>query len=186
MVVAEYCTNQETPKAKPRSQNRTKLLIKKIESVAITGQLYNSHEMEILRNALDEQILLTKKWRRRAEQKSIVVSDMSCKLSGIHDTLSNVLKARGLRPLDFFVDTGDSDHPHLRNGQHIHVSQIDFTQDRACPGNPPCEMKNTTMCVNCEMLFTNSALMAMINQSIFLRRSTIGRSSTGSDFYATS
>ena len=155
-------TEQETPKAKPRSKSRTKLLIKKIESVAITGQLYNSHEMEILRNALDEQIALTKKWRDRAERKSLVVSDMSCKLSGIHDTLSNVLKARGLRPLDFFVNTGDSDHPHLKNGQHIHVSQIDFTQDRACPGNPPCEMKNTTMCVNCEILFTNSALMAMI------------------------
>ena len=155
-------TDQETPIARPRSRNKTKLLIKKIESVAITGQLYNSHEMEILREALDEQIKLTKKWRDRAERKSLVVSDMSCKLSGIHDTLSNVLKARGLRPLDFFVNTGDSDHPHLKNGQHIHVSQIDFTQDRACPGNPPCEMKNTTMCVNCEMLFTNSALMAMI------------------------
>ena len=153
---------QETPKAKSRSRQQTKLLIKKIESVAITGQLYNSHEIEILREALDKTTVLAKKWRHRAETKSIVVTDMSCKLSAIHDTLSNVLKARGLRPLDFFVDTGDSDHPHVKNGQHIHVTQIDFTQNRDCPGNPPCEMKNTTMCVHCEMLFTNSAIMAMI------------------------
>ena len=153
---------QTTPKQKPRSSQQTRLLIKKIESVAITGQLYNSHEIEVLKEALDKQIEQTLKWRNRAERKSLVVSDMSCKLSGIHDTLSNVLKARGLCPLDFFVNTGDSDHPHVKNGQHIHVSQIDFTQDRACPANPPCEMKNTTMCINCEMLFTNSAIMAMI------------------------
>ena len=154
--------NQETPKAKPRSRQQTKLLIKKIESVAITGQLYNSHEIEVLRDALDKTTVLAKKWRHRAETKSIVVSDMSCKLSAIHDTLSNVLKARGLRPLDFFVNTGDSDHPHVKNGQHIHVTQIDFAQERDCPGNPPCEMENTTMCAHCEMLFTNSAIMAMI------------------------
>ena len=154
--------NQDTPKAKPRSRQQTTLLIKKIESVAITGQLYNSHEIEVLREALDKTTVLAKKWRHRAETKSIVVTDMSCKLSAIHDTLSNVLKARGLRPLDFFVDTGDSDHPHVKNGQHIHATQIDFTQNRDCPGNPPCEMKNTTMCVHCEMLFTNSAIMAMI------------------------
>ena len=153
---------QETPKAKPRSRQQTKLLIKKIESVAITGQLYNSDEIEILKEALDKTTVLAKKWRHRAETKSLVVTDMSCKLSAIHDTLSNVLKARGLRPLDFFVDTGDTDHPHVKNGQHIHVTQIDFTQNRDCPGNPPCEMKNTTMCVHCEMLFTNSAIMAMI------------------------
>ena len=155
-------SNQQTPKAKPRSRKKTQLLIKKIESVAITGKLYNSDEIETLKEMLDKQIELTAKWRDRAQKKSIVVSDMSCKLSGIHDTLSNVLKARGLRPLDFFVNTGDSDHPHLKNGQHIKVSQIDFSQDRACPANPQCPMKNTTMCADCEMLFTNSALMAMI------------------------
>ena len=154
--------DQQTPKQKPRSSQKTRLLIKKIESVAITGQLYNSDEIEVLKEALDKQIEQTLKWRGRAEHKSLVVSDMSCKLSGIHDTLSNVLKARGLCPLDFFVNTGDSDHPHLKNGQHIHVTQIDFTQDRACPANPQCEMKNTTMCMHCEMLFTNSAIMAMI------------------------
>ena len=155
-------TDQQTPNRRPRSSHKTRLLIKKIESVAITGQLYNTEEIEILKEALDKQIEQTLKWRSRAEHKSLVVSDMSCKLSAIHDTLSNVLKARGLCPLDFFVDTGDSDHPHVKNGQHIHVTQIDFTQDRACPANPPCEMKNTTMCMHCEMLFTNSAIMAMI------------------------
>ena len=161
-VAYKSSINQETPKMKPRSRQQTKLLIKKIESVAITGQLYNSQEIEILKEALDKTTVLAKKWRHRAETKQIVVADMSCKLSAIHDTLSNVLKARGLRPLDFFVDTGDTDHPHVRNGQHIHVTQIDFAQNRDCPGNPPCEMKNTTMCVHCEMLFTNSAIMAMI------------------------